>query len=81
MAEKKTAETKTPTFEEAMARLEDIVKQLERGEVQIEKSLELFEEGTRLMKECCAILDEAEQKVRKLTKAAEQPETTPFDAE
>lgn len=60
MAEKKL------TFEQAMARLEDIVAQLEAGEQPLEKSLALYEEGARLMKQCAAMLDKAEQKVAKL---------------
>lgn len=61
MAEKK------PTFEQAMSRLEEIVALLERGDRPLEESLTLFEEGTKLMKHCSAILDKAEQKVAKLT--------------
>lgn len=61
MAEKKK------TFEQAMTRLEEIVALLERGEVPLEESLKLFEEGTSLMKQCSTLLDKAEQKVSKLT--------------
>lgn len=60
MAEKKV------TFEQAMARLEEIVKQLEQGDASLEDALTLFEEGTRLMKKCTTQLDKAEQKVSKL---------------
>ena len=58
MAEKKK------TFEEAMTRLDEIVALLERGDAPLEESLKLFEEGTRLMKQCSGLLDRAEQKVR-----------------
>ena len=51
MAEKKV------TFEQAMARLEEIVKQLEQGDAPLEDALALFEEGTRLMKKCTTQLD------------------------
>lgn len=54
------------TFEEAMERLSVIVKELEKGDVPLERSLALFEEGTGLMRQCSAALDEAEQKVKKL---------------
>ena len=54
MAEKKV------TFEQAMARLEEIVKQLEQGDAPLEDALALFEEGTRLMKKCTTQLDKAE---------------------
>lgn len=60
MAEKKL------TFEQAAARLEEIVAQLEAGEQPLEQSLALYEEGAKLMKQCTALLDKAEQKVMKL---------------
>ena len=49
-----------------MARLEVIVSKLEKGDAPLEEALSLFEEGTGLMKQCSAALDEAEQKVKKL---------------
>lgn len=54
------------TFEEAMARLEEVVSRLERGDVPLEEAMTLFEEGTALMKQCAQTLDKAEQKVAKL---------------
>lgn len=54
------------TFEEAAARLEKIVAQLEAGEQPLEQSLALYEEGAGLMKQCTALLDTAEQRVMKL---------------
>ena len=57
---------KKMSFEQAMARLEEIVSQLERGDAPLESALTLFEEGTALMKKCSAMLDKAEQKVVKL---------------
>lgn len=60
MAEKKL------TFEQAMARLEEIVIQLEQGDRPLDSALSLYEEGAKLMKQCAAMLDKAEQKVRKL---------------
>lgn len=65
MAEKKK------TFEEAMARLDEIVGLLERGDTPLEESLKLFEEGTKLMKQCSGLLDKAEQKVQQLTTGAD----------
>lgn len=61
---------KQPTFEEAMARLETIVTQLEKGDLPLEESLALFEEGAGLMKLCTKALDQAEQKVMKLLPGA-----------
>ncbi|MEG2420243.1 MAG: exodeoxyribonuclease VII small subunit [Oscillospiraceae bacterium] len=76
MAEKKLS------FEAAMERLEFIVSQLERGEAPLEESLGLFEEGTRLMNQCAALLNKAEQKVVKLTRGADgAPTERPFDKE
>lgn len=57
---------KKKSFEESMARLEEIVTLLERGEAPLEESLKLFEEGTALMTQCAGLLDKAEQTVKKL---------------
>ena len=74
------ATKKTRTFEEAMGRIEEIVKQLESGEKPLEEALSLFEEGTSLIKSCSKQLDEAEQKVVKLQKGPDgAPVETVFD--
>ncbi len=65
MAEKQ--ETK-PTFEACMERLEQIVKQLEQGDLPLERSLELFEEGMKISGVCRRQLEEAENKVELLVK-------------
>lgn len=62
---------KDVTFEEAMARLEEIVRYLESGNAPLDKSLEIFEEGVALVKLCNNKLDSAEQKVRFLTASGE----------
>lgn len=68
------------TFEQAMGRLEEIVKRLERGDAPLEESLSLFEEGTRLLGGCSAQLDSAEQKVRKLLAGPDgEPAEEPFE--
>ncbi|NBI65236.1 exodeoxyribonuclease VII small subunit [Pseudoflavonifractor sp. 60] len=54
-------------FEGSMARLEEIVSLLEKGDAPMEQAMALFEEGARLLRECTAQLDEAEQKVSLLT--------------
>lgn len=51
------------SFEDSMKRLEEIVRHLEAGDLPLEESLALFEEGTALIRSCSAILDKAEQKV------------------
>lgn len=74
------AERKKPTFEAAMARLEEIVTSMERGEAPLEESLALFEEGTKLLKQCGSMLDKAEQQVTKLTRAADgSPREVPME--
>ena len=55
-------------FEKAMARLENIVEELERGDLDIDKSLEIFEEGIKMSRLCSKKLNEAEAKIEKLSK-------------
>ena len=55
-------------FEESLTKLEEIVAQLERGDLALEDSVRLFEEGTRLSAECRKQLEEAEGKVEVLAK-------------
>ncbi len=67
------------TFEQSLGRLEEIVKQMERGDVPLEQALSLFEEGTALVGSCTKLLDEAELKVVQLTKGADgTPQETEF---
>ena len=54
------------TFEENMLRLEQIVRAMERGDVALEESLKLFQEGTDLVRSCGKLLDEAELQVKKV---------------
>ncbi len=68
---------KKPTFEGSMARLEEIVAALEKGDTPLEEALALFEEGAALMKQCSAALDKAEQKVSKLLPG---PDGAPVEA-
>ena len=55
-------------FEEKMLRLEEIVRQLERGDAPLEETISLFEEGTKLAKSCDELLNRAEKKVVILSK-------------
>ena len=74
--------SKNQDFETAIKRLEEIVAQLESGDLQLEKSLELFEEGIKLSRFCHTKLDEAERKVEILLKNAEgELKRTPFEGE
>ena len=55
-------------FEKAMTRLENIVEELERGDLDIDKSLEIFEEGIKMSRLCSKKLNEAEARIEKLSK-------------
>ncbi|MBT5470416.1 MAG: exodeoxyribonuclease VII small subunit [Nitrospina sp.] len=55
-------------FEKAIQRLEKIVDDLEKGELDIDKSLEIFEEGIKMSRVCSKKLNEAEAKIEKLTR-------------
>ena len=70
------------TFEQNMQRLEQIVRAMERGDVSLEESLKLFQEGTELVRTCGKLLDEAELQVKKvMTDAAGNPVEESFDHE
>ncbi len=60
----------TPQFETSLQRLESIVKTIETGNLPLEESLTLFQEGVGLVKTCQELLARAEQKVEQLTKAS-----------
>ena len=67
---------KTMTFEESMARLEQIVRSMERGDVALEESLKLFQEGTELVRSCQKLLEEAQLQVTKIMTA---PDGSPVE--
>ena len=60
------ADKKETSFEDAMQRLDEIVKALEDGKAPLDASLKLFEEGVKLVNECKTQLDFAEQRVKVL---------------
>ena len=64
------------TFEESMARLEQIVRAKERGDVALEESLKLFQEGTELVRSCQKLLDDAQLQVKKIMTA---PDGSPVE--
>ena len=64
----KKVEAQKQTFETSLAALERIVRELERGELPLEKSLELFEQGVKLSRECQERLNEAERRIEVLLK-------------
>jgi exodeoxyribonuclease VII small subunit len=70
------------TFEQAFRQLEEVVRQLESGELSLEQSLALFEKGMRLAKLCEGKLDQAQQKVSQLAGiGSEAPLLEPFEEE
>ena len=70
------------TFEQSAARIDEIVRLLEKGDAPLDKSLALFEEGAKLIKTCGKMLDQAEQKIVRLQKGADgQPEELEFDGD
>ena len=72
---------KKMSCEEKLARLEEIVALLEKGDAALAASLSLFEEGTKLANACTAELDKAEQQVVKLMKGPDSaPVELPFES-
>ena len=59
------------TFEQNMQRLEQIVRAMERGDVPLEESLKLFQEGTELVRSCNELLDNAQLQVKMIMTAAD----------
>ncbi|HEY7095111.1 MAG TPA: exodeoxyribonuclease VII small subunit [Terriglobales bacterium] len=68
-----------PKFEECLDRLDKIVQELEKGDLPLEKSLVLFEEGMQLSSVCRKQLDEAEGKVEILLKQNGKLQAEPFE--
>ena len=66
------------SFEQNMARLEQIVRSMARGDVALEESLKLFQEGTELVRSCSKLLDEAQLQVKKIMTA---PDGSPVEEE
>lgn len=75
----KTEEPQVKTFEASLEALEQIVRELERGDLPLEKSLELFEQGIRLSRECQERLTQAERRIEVLVRDNQgRTTTTPF---
>ncbi|MCI6228546.1 MAG: exodeoxyribonuclease VII small subunit [Candidatus Faecousia sp.] len=64
------------TFEASMTRLEQIVRTMERGDVPLEESLKLFQEGTELVRNCQKLLDDAQLQIKKIMTA---PDGSPVE--
>ena len=73
---------KPKTFESSLEELERIVRELEQGELTLEKSLELFEQGVKLSRECQERLNQAERRIEMLTRDNQgHPIVTAFEPE
>jgi exodeoxyribonuclease VII small subunit len=73
---------KPKTFETSLEELERIVRELEQGELTLEKSLELFEQGVKLSRECQERLNQAERRIEILMRDNQGRATVrPFDPE
>ena len=75
-------QTKKIKFEEALARLERIVAEMESGELQLDDMLKKFEEGRKLVQQCSAELDSIRQRIEKVTRSdnpVEPPAVEPLD--
>lgn len=77
MSKKRTS----PSFEETLAELEQLVNRLERGELSLEESLQAFERGVNLTRSCQKALQEAEQKVQILIEKNGNQTLEPFQDE
>ena len=66
------------SFEEGIAKLEEIVEKLENDEVELEKAIALFEEGMEISQKCTKILDEAQQKIEFLIQKKDKLEKEPY---
>jgi exodeoxyribonuclease VII small subunit len=72
---------KEKNFEDAMKELEDIVKRLESGDLSLEESLKIFEEGIALSRYCFKKLEEAEKRISILIKDEQGIKREPFESE
>jgi exodeoxyribonuclease VII small subunit len=70
---------KTPSFEENLDQLQDIVEEIEKGELGLEATISKYEEAGKLIKTCREILDKAELKINKLIEDTDR--TEPFEPE
>lgn len=79
----KNSGSNSPSFEEALQRLETIVHELEDGKVGLAEALERYEQGVKLLKQCYGLLERAERRIELLSglDADGNPTTRPFDDE
>jgi exodeoxyribonuclease VII small subunit len=81
-SQQEQVEHSVPTFERSIFELQSIVGQLEDGSLPLEESMQQFERGISLLRNCYQVLEHAEQRIEILTEIAEDgtTETKPFDA-
>jgi exodeoxyribonuclease VII small subunit len=70
---------KKQSFEEALAKLEQITKELEDGDLSLEEALKHFDEGVKLAAQCNSKLNDAQKKIEILMKKNDGLEPTPFE--
>jgi len=76
------SDSKPKNFESSLEELETIVRELEQGDLTLEKSLELFEQGVKLSRECQERLNQAERRIEILIRDNQgRPSVRPFDPE
>ena len=74
------AKKQTPVdFEKALKELEALVEKMERGDIRLEESLQYFERGIQLTRQCQQALQSAEQKVQILLEKGDNAEIKPFN--
>ena len=81
MARAKTTAKKSVDFEEALDQLEELVEDMENGDLSLEESLKAFEQGIKLTRECQSALTQAEQKVQMLIEENGKLKSVPLDDE
>jgi len=72
---------KGPSFEKAMQELESIVTRMEEDQLELDESMALYEKGMELIKQCTALLEAAQERVRMLVQGEDGIEERPFAAD
>ena len=76
-----TTEQKEERFEESLARLEALIRELDTGDLPLERSLEVYEESVILLRKCQAKLDRVQQRIEVLERERDQVRVVPFTAQ
>ena len=75
------ADKKSVDFEQSLERLEELVDQMESGELSLEEMIKHFEEGSKLVNVCTKKLNDVEQKIEKLVKKDGELKEVPFEVD